>query len=229
MPETPPVAYSDDLVTLFAGDNREQEEWLTADVLVTDPPYGIDYRSGEMYINKKAQAKAESRGKLRTVVGDSDTAIRDDVLNRWGSRPAAVFGSWKMPRPAGTKYRLIWDKLGRHPGLNTAPWFPTDEEIYILGDGWGGKPFRTVIHTREQRSGKYGHSARYGHPTSKPINLLQQLIDKAPAGTIADPFAGSGTTLIAARSRGRRAIGVEVDPTYIKAAVRNLTLSERTK
>lgn len=47
----------------------------------------------------------------RPIVGDDDTSARDAVLALWGdSRPSAVFGTWKVPRPVGTRQRLIWDK-----------------------------------------------------------------------------------------------------------------------
>jgi site-specific DNA-methyltransferase (adenine-specific) len=53
-----------------------------------------------------------------------------------------------------------------------------------------------------------------GHPTPKPIPLMGNLIEKCPDGVIADPFAGSGATLIAARNLGRKTIGVELEEKY---------------
>ena len=97
-----------------------------------------------------------------------------------------------------------------------------DEEIYILGDGWikTSPPMRTVIETRESRSLEV---QQIGHPTPKPLGLMQMLIERAPDGVIADPFAGSGSTLVAAKLLGRKAVGVELEEKYCEIAARRLS------
>jgi DNA modification methylase len=198
--------YQDESVTLYLGDCLEEVDWLTADVLVTDPPYGIAYESGQTSNARVAL--------VEKVKGDESATVRDSVLGLWGQRPAVVFGSWRVARPASTRARLIWHKATRLPGFSTAPWYPNDEEVYIIGDGFVGRPSPTVITTDERRDGAGGYVAKSGHPTPKPVGLMEQLIAKCPPGVIADPFAGSGSTLVAARNQGRKAIGVEVDERY---------------
>jgi site-specific DNA-methyltransferase (adenine-specific) len=203
------VYYQDDYVTLYHGDCLEQTEWLDADVLVTDPPYGIRVRQSKGRYNGKNSWQQFSN----VIANDNDSKTRDDVLNLWGEKPSIVFGSWKVEKPKLTKYRLIWHKQGQAPGPNNAPFMIQDEEIYIWGKGFisTSPPMRSVITTKEARSIEV---AKIGHPTPKPIGLMELLISRCPDGVIADPFAGSGATLIAARNLGRKAIGVELEEKY---------------
>jgi site-specific DNA-methyltransferase (adenine-specific) len=208
--------YSDELVTLYHGDCREITEWLTADVLVTDPPYGVAWAQNSMHYTRTIKPTEN------VVQGDASPKIRDAALALWGSRPAVVFGSWRVARPPATKQRLIWHKTRLNPGMSNAPWFSADEEIYVIGSGFVGKPHQTVYPTTEARGGADGLSAQVGHPTPKPVGLMEQLILKCPPGAVADPFAGSGSTLIAAKHVGRKCIGVELEERYCEIAARRL-------
>ncbi|UVG35050.1 DNA methyltransferase [Gordonia phage ViaConlectus] len=202
--------YSDNLVTLYHGDCLDIDEWLTADVLVTDPPYGIDYQSGR----PRAELAA-------SILGDKDTAVRDTALAAWGDRPALVFGTWRIPRPTGTHTRLIWDTKGAlGMGDLSVPWKPSDQEIYVLGKGFTGRRDSNVLTCAPVQA-----MARNGrlHPHEKPTALLARLIAKCPTGTIADPFAGSGSTLVAAHEANRQAIGVELDERYCEIIATRLS------
>jgi site-specific DNA-methyltransferase (adenine-specific) len=189
--------YQDDFVTLYHGDClTEHREWLTADVLVTDPPYGMAYRSG--------------RTGSAPILGDQSMTVRDDALDAWGDKPALVFGTWKQPRPERSRQLIVWDKRGGagFSGDLKMPWATITEEIYVLGRGWTGRRVPAIysvptLHSR--------HPERYGHPTPKPVPLMEQLLEKCPPGVITDPFAGSGATLAAAKNVGRRVIGVELE------------------
>jgi site-specific DNA-methyltransferase (adenine-specific) len=205
-----------DGITLYLGDCREVTAWLDADVLVTDPPYGIDWAQNAMHYTRSVKATKSA------VANDDSTEIRDEVLALWNGRPALVFGTWRKDRPVQTKQRLIWHKTKINPGMSTAPWFSADEEIYVIGSGFKGKPHQTVYPTYEARGGGDGLSAVIGHPTPKPVPLMEALIAKCPPGTIADPFAGSGSTLVAAKLQGRKAIGVELEERYCEIAARRL-------
>lgn len=189
--------YADDLVTLYHGDARDITDWTTADALVCDVPYGIKYRSG-----RPRQTLA------RGIDGDVDTTVRDDILALWGDRPALIFGTWRIPRPAGTHTRLIWDTKGAlGMGDLSVPWKPSDQEIYVLGYGFKGRRTSNVLTCAPVQS--LGYNGRL-HPHQKPVQLMAELVRKCPPGVIADPCAGSGSTLVAASLEGRRSIGVEV-------------------
>lgn len=203
------VYYKDDLVTLYHGDClTEHTEWTTADVLVTDPPYGVAYQSGRKQVPH-----------LR-IASDEDTRARDTALALWGEgRPALVFGSWKKPRPGGVLHRLIWSK-GANPGMGSSrmPWGNSDEEIYVMGAGFTGRRESNVLVHNTLPS-----LTRPDHPTPKPVGLMEKLIVKAPPGVVADPFAGSGATLIAARNLGRECVGVEIEEKYCELIAQRLS------
>lgn len=211
--------YQDEHVTLYHGDClTEHREWLEADVLVTDPPYGMNYR--------------DRLGKHDPIVGDESADARDRALNDWGVRPALVFGTWRIARPGGVKNVLIWDK-GSDLGMGASnPWGLSHEEVYVMGS-WpplvpggrvreGGKPSRVPSVIRVPKPNNASSSRLVDHPTPKPIPLMEVLIERCPPGVVADPFAGSGATLLAARNLGRRAIGVELEEKYCELIARRL-------
>lgn len=200
--------YEDEFVQLHHGDCRGIRAWTRAQVLVTDPPYGMSYQSG-----RKAHL---------AISGDATTVARDEVLALWGDRPALVFGTWKQPRPSDVRQLIVWDKRGGagFSGDLKMPWADITEEIYVRGSGWvGGRvPAIYSIPTLPSQSAK-----RPDHPTPKPVGLMEALIEKCPPGVIADPFAGSGSTLIAARNLGRKVIGVELEEKYCELIVKRLS------
>lgn len=201
--------YMDDTVTLYLGDCREVDAWLAADVLVTDPPYGMRYVSG------RTRSAAP-------IIGDHDLAIRDHALALWGDRRALVFGTWKQPRPKQTRQLVIWDKRGGvgFSGDLNMPWADVTEEIYVLGT-WEGRrrPALYAVPAIPSQS-----TDRPDHPTPKPVGLMEHLVAATdPSDVIADPFAGSGSTLLAAKLQGRRAIGVEIEERYCELTARRLS------
>src|SRR5690625_4316978 len=205
--------YQDDHVTLYHGDCLEITDWLEADVLVTDPPYGMSFRSG------RGGSFGES-----TIKGDDNAQARDRVISKW-AKPALVIGRWSIPRPAATRMVLTWEK-GEHVGMGdlSLPWKPNTEEIYVIGSGFTGHRGGSVLkHLAIAGTvGQAGNGTRH-HPTEKPISLMESLIEKCPTGVVADPFAGSGSTLVAARNLGRKAIGVELEEKYCEIIANRLS------
>lgn len=206
--------YDADGITLYLGDCREIPQWLTADVLITDPPYGIGWKRSE---NKARASKAHDG-----IANDHDVTMRDEALNLWWSgpgigRPAVVFGSLAATFPRGIKQTLVWHKPNDAGVVGSVTGFRRDIEAVFLAGNW---PQRNVEWSRVLRSraamvgGSNSPAGRTGHPHSKPLDLMEQLIAAAPPGVVADSFAGSGATLLAARSQGRRAIGVELHEPY---------------
>ena len=197
--------YEDEHVTLYHGDCLEVDAWLAADVLVTDPPYGMN--------------AALTRTALDVpIAGGHNTDVRDRALEIWGDRAAIVFGHWKKPRPENVRYLGIWDKVHMALGAASAPFASNHEEFYILGDGeWSPGRRPTVLRVPNLLG-----SSRPDHPTPKPVALMERLVGVCPPGVIADPFAGSGATLLAARNLGRKVIGVEYEERYCELIANRL-------
>lgn len=200
-----------------SGTAARYREWLAADVLVTDPPYGIDY--GRRRGTWKMPEDRPTR-----IANDMDTALRDWALEAWGKRAAVAFGSLKLAPPARTTQTLIYRKPTDAGTHGTAAGFRHDvEPVYLIGK-WphalGGRS--SVIESGARMvGGSVGPAGRYGHPHAKPVDVMETLLRACPDGVVADPFAGSGSTLVAARNLGRRAIGVELEERYCeKAAIR---------
>lgn len=131
---------------------------------------------------------------------------------------------------------IVWDKAILGVGDLQNPWGPSWEPIWFSLsfpsaaeriDGAGSLSVRlrrgTVI--RCQRPNGRGVNR---HPTEKPVELLRQLIECSSmlGETVLDPFAGSGSTLVAATIEGRRSIGIELEERYCEVAAERLQRAE---
>jgi len=211
--------WAGDGIALYLGDCREVTGWLAADVLVTDPPYGRGW--GEHGTSVRRGWRDDSH---QGIANDADTSIRDAALVVWGSvRPALVFGDF-LSVPAGAKQALVYDKGIQAAFMGALAGFRRNAEaVYIMGRGWPtGLGGRSCILTASGPTGG-NLTRRYGHPHAKPVDVLETLIAACPPGAIADPFCGSGSTLVAARNQGRQAVGVEIDERYCERAARRLS------
>ena len=205
--------YSDDRVTLYHGDCREITEWLAADVLVCDPPYGTQFSA----LNPKGGYGRRQNAGLGpegfVIANDGTTETRDEALALWGDRPALVFGSPRLPDPPiVVADRLVWDK--KRPGMNGGPWRYRHESIFVT-EGFvrtSDAAVSIIAAFPEQDD----------HIHAKPLALMTTLVAAAPPGVIADPFAGSGSTLVAASRLGRKAVGVELEERYCEVLARRL-------
>ena len=194
--------FQQDGVTLYHGDCREILAQLRRfDLLLTDPPYGIDWATNYSRFSKGVNDKTPIANDKR---GDIDLepfiAATDEQI---------IFGANCLPQPRAGSY-LIWDKR-------------CDDGFAFLSDGeaawWSEGRGVYICSVNAQR-----HRSKAGlHPTQKPVQLMTWCIKKAKKSqTILDPFAGSGTTLLAARLEGRQAVGIEISERYCEIAANRL-------
>ena len=193
-------------------------------MLLTDPPYGINYSSSSGFDDHARRVNmAKSKARRGSVAGDGSVAVRDNALELWNTankqtKPAAVFGSWRQPHPKYTRYRALCSKHPDDMRHIKAVYNHRDEEIYIWGKGWEvtSRAPSNII-TPDNPKPQAVVTGQIGHPTPKPTNLLEKIINRTtlqPGATIADPFAGSGSTLIAAKLTGMKAVGIELEEKY---------------
>jgi site-specific DNA-methyltransferase (adenine-specific) len=196
--------YQDDQATIYHGDCREILPALDFDVIVSDPPYGINYAG-------------YNHG---TVQGDESTDLAQWIAN-YTSKPTVAFGAnHYAPHLPTAGAWSCWDKRTTESAdkMFGSPF----ELIWASGDDKPGKMYR-IMHGGLVNAD--GANKKREHPTQKPIKLMTQVIlDWVHDNTaiIADPFMGSGTTLVAAKQLGRKAIGIEISEKYCQVAVDRL-------
>jgi len=201
--------YQDDACTIYHGDCRRVLPWLDRfDLLLTDPPYGIgaaNRKDGGAVCSRASGSKDygdrstwDSETPPDWLIGMIQDAAKDAVI--WGGN------YYSLPPSMGW---LVWDKGQRDFSL-------ADAELAWTSRN---KAVRCFDYSR-------GESTRDGrfHPTQKPVALMRWCLSLFPdSQSIIDPFAGSGTTLVAAKLEGRRAVGIEINERYCEIAAKRLS------
>lgn len=210
-------------IKIFHGDCRELlGKDLKADLLCTDPPYGIG-------VSRRAFGSGRTRGpgsRRRAACyqakdfGDSDW---DDVpapaelldAARSSCRDAVIWGGNYFSLPPSMRW-LVWDK--RNEGTSFADcelaWTNQRHAVRIFRYRWNGMMQEHGGRRKELRM----------HPTMKPLPLMKWCIGFFPdAQSVLDPFMGSGSTLVAAKALGLTATGIEREEQYCETAAVRLS------
>jgi DNA modification methylase len=192
-------------------------------LMVTDPPYGVEYDPA--WRNQAGAAKTRRTGK---VMNDD----RADWREAWALFPGDVAYVWHGALHAATvaesleaagfaiRAQIVWakDRLVLSRGDYHWQHEPCWYAVKKAGKGhWTGDRKQTTLW---QISGK-DQDADTVHGTQKPVECMRRPIlnNSSPGQAIYEPFMGSGTTLIAAETTGRVCIGIELNPAYVDVAV----------
>lgn len=216
--------YKESGITIYHGDCREILPLLDpVDLILTDPPYGIDYVTAWRSRNDKLRSPIQNDSDLACVAEAWKIAI--GILKN--DRHWYSFASPRMIPIAAeifenSKHILAWDKGDRGTVGDLECGFGEAWEAIFYGmkgrRPLNGKRPRTII--------RYDWSGTMDplHPTVKPIDLLSRLISWSSniEEVILDMFCGSGTTLAAAKLLGRHAIGIDIHEAYCEIAANRL-------
>ena len=211
--------YDDEFITLYNADCLANNEWAAqADVMVTDPPYGVNL----------GESGNTALGKTRYIgFIDSPEFVRDVCV------------------PAIVKCIDISKRVVLTPGNRNCFAYPWPDEIGAIynpaGAGfcrWGANTSQPILyygkdpHTKNKlpQAIQWNEiSEKNGHPCPKPIKLMIWMVNRASVSgeSVLDPFMGSGTTGVAAMNLGRKFIGIEIEPKYFDIACERIENAQR--
>jgi len=203
---------------LLCGDSTDSDQVAKlmngekADMVFTDPPYGIEIVGNNGKVGGDNKAK---NGVYSKVIADETTDTARDFYNTCVSLGMDTFIIWGgnyftdfLPFSASW---IIWDKRGDMNSNNFADgemaWCSFETRVRIYKQLWNGM-------IRE------GEKDKRVHPTQKPIKVLSEIIDDHVKGNlIFDGFLGSGSTMVAAHQLKRKCYGMELDPKYCQVII----------
>lgn len=226
LPETPRTRPGDIWVMgkhrLLCGDSTSIDavdklmDGQKADMVFTDPPYGVEYQSN-------MRTKSE---KFDVLANDDQFLDIAPIIEMFSSGWVFVWTSWKVQNKwvdlfAGFGYPtniVIWHKPGGGIG-DLKRTFSSDYEVALVwhrGAELCGKRIGSVWTINKDRA------STYVHPTQKPVALSEEALDKTTrkGAIVLDLFGGSGSTLIACEKTNRQARLMELDPKYCDVIVK---------
>jgi hypothetical protein len=207
---------------LLCGDSTKKEDVERvmggegAKIMVTDPPYGMDLDADYSKIGNKSHVPGRRHAQ---IIGDDEKFCATPLFELFGCDEMFLFGadyySDTIQKPLNGSW-LVWDKRV--------------EERYdeIIGSAfeliWSRRKRKREIIRHEYCSWasrtKDTVGGKKAHPTMKPVEVIVRLIQMAGDGVfIAEPFSGSGTTIIACEQLGRKCRAIEISPAYVAVAI----------
>mgnify|MGYP003634702583 CR=1 FL=1 len=205
---------------IIEGDSRQVLKTLdkkSFDLLLSDPPYGMDFKSGWNIKDKIQNDKIEDTVKLfEEVLKESVPLLKDDAH-------FYLFGNINYMneiKPIIEKYLtlknvLIWDR--QIIGMGDLKTYGNSYDVVYFGYN---KKWKDLNGTRDRDILNFQRvdPSKNIHPTEKPLDMLQYLIKKSSKENdkILEPFAGGGSTLLACKNTNRKATGIEIENKYVE-------------
>lgn len=186
----------------------------SVDAAITDPPYGVRYRDR----TGRRVANDDDLHRILGAFAEIARVLKPDTfcISFYGwNRIDAFFHAWGEAglHPVG---HLVWTK-----GYASSARFleARHEQAYLLAKG---NPLRPAVPPPDVQPWEY--TGNVAHPTEKAVGILRPLVAAftPPGGVVLDPFAGSGSTLVAAALAGRQYLGIELEEAYCRLAERRL-------
>jgi site-specific DNA-methyltransferase (adenine-specific) len=199
--------------TLYLGDCLDILPTLgPVDAVVTDPPYGINYRSNHNSSRRGKWARWVRSENMAGIIGDDKPF--DPVP--WLALDIAMVvfgGNYCADRLPPSRCWIVWDKRGDIGKNNQADcelaWTNLDEVSRVFTHKWSG-----LIRDGEENV----VNGPKLHPHQKPVALLCSILQRVPGRSVLDPYMGSGSLLVAAARLGRSSIGIEIETRYFDIA-----------
>lgn len=230
--------YQDLNVTLYHADCRDVLPGVAADVVITDPPYAVTKTGAMLGFMSPNATKKETHS--RGYADHDPDAYRKLMADTFNLIPPVLPPGAPVMFWAGNRTLHQASTAAEAAGLQIIdliayPYPPSvakaqsmlrpSMEVAVLART-KGKPKRFNPDWKQSNTRGDGRkrTTRSGHPTEKPLPWLVDAVEllTEQGEAILDPFVGSGTTLVAAKQLGRRAIGIEIDEAYCEMAARRL-------
>ena len=238
--------YDDGRIVLYHGSCLDVlPAYLAVDHVITDPPYARD-------VYRRMDSQSDPGGKMTAFRGPNiermaagEIGCIDELLAPVAAEIARLTKRWAIVF-SDIETCHLWRvalEAGGMRYVRTGAWIKPDPMPQFSGDrpGTGFEPCTIAHAAGAMRWNGGGHPAvwHYGtvkgadradHPCPKPLALMEAIIEQftdAADDLILDPFAGSGTTLVAARNLGRRAVGIEISEEFCAVAANRLRYGTR--
>ena len=210
------IYFKDDDTVIYCADCKDILPLLPkVDLVLTDPPYGINYVASGFakWNDKHLSAPVKS---LEPIIGD-DGSLDISYLYQY---PAWIIWGFPYLYNSESTGWLIWRK---HADNNPKSPMSSPVEMAMTNTWNGFKLIENLWVGYMRENGEY----RFEHPTQKPQKVIDWCINKSSESNqvILDPFLGSGTTAYCAKKLGRKCIGIEISEKYCKIAVDRLRQS----
>jgi site-specific DNA-methyltransferase (adenine-specific) len=246
---TPYYEDAADGIVIYHGDCRTVLDALPAesiDLIWTDPPYGHSNHDGDLNSRLNDHRGIESQP-IANDTADGMREVMDAMLKQaarvlkhdccccccccccgggGGPRPTFAWVADRMDREGLAFFHsVIWDKV--NPGLGWR--YRRQHEMVMVAHRQGGKLAWCGDVPAVPNIQRMSPPREREHPNEKPIELVSGFILRhaREGDMVLDPFMGSGTTLVAAKRLGRRAIGIEIEERYCEIAAERLRREEK--